>query len=94
MKDIKLHTWYYKEEYYSDVSNRKSLYYFTEDKPEDYILSCYYISKIVYSDGTSSMLINDDHNAYGVDLEDLTLCDNPEELYNKFVNDYQKLFKK
>lgn len=89
-----LNKWYYEEEYYSDVSNRKCLYYFTEDKPEDYTLSCYYISKIIYSDGTSSMFINDDYNAYGVVLEDLTLCDNPEEIYNGFVNDYQKLFKK
>ena len=89
-----LNKWYYEEEYYSDVSNRKRLYYFTEDNPEDYILSCYYISKIVYSDGTSSMLIDDDYNAYGVVLEDLTPCENPEGLYNELINSYKKLFKK
>lgn len=87
-----LNKWYYKETVYSEDSNRKSLYYFIKDKPEDYTLSCYYISKIVYSDGTSSMLIDDDYNAYGVVLEDLTPCENPEEIYNEFVNSYKKFF--
>lgn len=94
MKDIKLHTWYFKEEFYSDKSNRKFLYYFFEDNPEDFSLSCYYITKITYDDETSTLRVEDDHNAYNDNLETLVPCDNPEEIYNEFVNSYQKLFKK
>lgn len=89
-----LNKWYYEEEYYSDVSNRKCLYYFTEDNPEDYIFLCKYITKIVYDDGTSSTSIHENFNAIDRDFSGLVPCDNPEEIYNKFVNSYHKLFKK
>lgn len=91
---LELNKWYYKEEVYSENSNRRSLYYFIENKPEDYTLSCHYISKIVYSDNTSCMIIDDDYNAYGTDLEDLVPCDNPEEIYRELIGDYDKFFKK
>lgn len=89
-----LNTWYYKETVYSEDSKRRTLYYFTVSKPKDYLFSCYYISKMIYPDGTSSMFIYDDYNAYGITSEGLIPCDNPEEIYKELIGDYNKFFKK
>lgn len=90
-----LHKWYYEEDVFvSNKNHRRTLYYFTVDKPEEYILSGYCISKMSYPDGTSFTCIEDNRNAYGVWLGDLIPCDNPEEIYKELIGDYDKFFKK
>lgn len=87
-----LNKWYYLEEIFpnSKIHTAIRMYYFTKDMSEDYILLCHYICKNYYTNGTTSLVINDAYNAYGTDFEDLAPCANPKKIYEKLIFDYKK----